>query len=130
MATVPDPPDVCFKKYVFDQCSRSAAVATCSLCGPSARHLHYFIFSAVISCDKNSVDTNRISDIARDCVLQLFLYCTLVMLTRCVLHWTIFAATKVFPPGFPVPNDDALDNLFLNFFTCSMKNVYIRKWCA
>ena len=39
------PPDV------FDQCSRCAAVATCSLFGPSARRLHDFTFSSVISCD-------------------------------------------------------------------------------
>ena len=52
VATVPAPPAVvCFKSYVGDQCSRCAAIATCSLFGPSARRSHDFTFSSVKPCD-------------------------------------------------------------------------------
>ena len=51
VATVPSPAAVvCFRKYVFYQCSRSADVATCSRVGPSARRCHSLTFSSVTPC--------------------------------------------------------------------------------
>ena len=62
---VPTPPAVvCVKWYVFDQCSRSAALATCSLFGPHARRSHSFISLRLYLVTEDSVDTSRCSDIA------------------------------------------------------------------
>ena len=48
---MPAPPAVVLiKQYMFDQCSRSAAVVTCSLSGPSAIQSHDFAFSSFTSC--------------------------------------------------------------------------------
>ena len=52
VATVSAPPAVvCFKQYVFDHHSHSAAVVTCFLFGLAATGSHSFNFSSVTLCD-------------------------------------------------------------------------------
>ena len=52
VATVLAPPsDVCCGSCVLNQCSRSAAIATCFLCGPSARQSHAVTCFSFTICD-------------------------------------------------------------------------------
>ena len=86
VAMVPVPPAVvCFKWCVFDQCSRSAAVATCSLVGPSAKRSQYFTLSLRLDLvSEDSVVNSRLSDIARESGFVLICHSTFVMLMRLV----------------------------------------------
>ena len=122
---VSDPPAcVCLKEYVFNQWSRSAAVASCSLSGPSLRG----------------------SGINRN-VFPLFFHSTFVMITRFVTQLGVFDATNCFPSRPSLiedkcvcceqteTTDDVLDNLFLYFVTCSKRKrstftIFVSKCCV
>ena len=64
---------VCFRYYVFDQCSRSVATATCSLVGPSAMSPTLSLPLRFHHVKEESVSIGRHSDIARDCCCTFFL---------------------------------------------------------
>ena len=64
---------VCFRYYVFDQCSRSVAVATCSLVGRSAISPTLSLSLRFHHVKEESVSIGRHSDIARDCCCTFFL---------------------------------------------------------
>ena len=51
LAMVSAPPAVVCLKYVFEQCSRSAEVAACSLSGLFAGRPHNVTFSPEMSCN-------------------------------------------------------------------------------
>ena len=63
---------VCYRYYVCDQCSRSVAVATCSLVGPSAISPTLSLSLRFYHVKEESVSTGRHSDIARDCCCTFF----------------------------------------------------------
>ena len=66
------PAVVCFRYYVFDQCSRSVAVATFSLVSPSAISHTLSLPLRFYHVKEESVSTGRHSDIARDTCCTFF----------------------------------------------------------
>ena len=61
-AVLAPPAVVCFKQYVCNHCSRAAAVATCSLFGPSERLSHSFIFSSVFGTHGDDGQPRHLSE--------------------------------------------------------------------
>ena len=85
--------EVCF----FHKCSRSVVGATCYCFGSSARRCHSLTFYS---------DTNRFSDIARECSSCLF--SALVYYSRAFFNWASSLQPSVSPLGFPVLKTNAL----------------------
>ena len=78
---------VCSTCCRLPQIVHSAAVATCSLLFPSARRSIIFHSPRLYLVTEDSVDSMCLADIARDCVVLLFVTChnTFVMHTRLVI---------------------------------------------
>ena len=125
VATVLVPPsDVCCGWCVFYQWSHSAAVATCSRFGPSARRSHAFTCFSFTILFVDSVDTTCFLRYRSSMRVYFFF-------TACLLRSRAFWCNcepsqelHVFTQGFPVQKTlvGNVQVLFLDFVTCCKKS--------